>query len=150
MWSTLLEQLVAILAANTLIQEVYAYEVEEFTGDPAVTIFPSQNQSEYNTTQENVRIYAFSLFVYTNRTKAAAGKDAKVEAERRMRNLVDSILDDFDRNYVLPSLVNPTGYTFINLFATPSAWGYSGRESEFRVAEITIQARVSVDLSNIS
>jgi len=150
MWTILLEKLVSILEANALIKEVFNYEVEEFNGDPACTIIPSENESDYNTTEENLRIYVFSIKLYVNRTITVAGRDVKSDADRKLRNLVDSVLDDFDKDYTLSGIVNPTGYTFINLFALPSAWGYSGREDNFRAAEILIRCRVSVDLSNIS
>jgi len=150
MWQTLIDKLVSILEANTLIGEVFSFEVEEFKNDPTCTVTPSENSSDYNTTEENVRIYAFNVRLFVNRTVLVSGKDTKYEADRKMRNLVDSVMDDFDKQYYLSGIVNPTGYTFINLFATPSMWGYAGRESEFRFCEIKLQCRVSVDLNAIS
>lgn len=147
MWTILLDKLASLLEANVLIKETHKWEVEEFKGDPACTITPSDNESEYNTTEENVRIYAFNVRLYVNRTIVPAGKDPKSDADRKLRNLVDSVLDDFDKDYILTGIVNPTGYTFINLFALPSVWGYAGREDNFRVSEIIIRCRVSVDLS---
>ena len=151
MWTELIEQIVAILKANILLgDEVYNYEVEEFGGDPAATVTPSTNISEFNTTEENIRIYAFTIRLFVTRTLAPTGKDAKSDADRKLRNLVDSVLDDIDANYLLPNLDAPAGYTFINLFAVPSSWGYAGdRGDEFRAAEIAIRARVSVDISAV-
>lgn len=146
----MLNKLADILGVNTLIKEVHKWEVEEFHGDPACTIVPSENANDYQTNEENVRVYVFSVKLFVNRTITPAGKDPKSEADRKLRNLVDSVLDDFDKNYTLTGLVNPTGYTFINLFAMPSAWGYSGREDEFRSCEVLVRCRVSVDLSAIS
>jgi len=158
MFSTLLQKLKDILDANDLIQEVFNYDVEQFQGIPAVTITPSSNESDYNTTEENVRIYAYNVRVFVTRTTLT-----KKKADEALRGLVDSIIDDFDKYYTLSAIgtdgsaipggaiSNPTGYTFINLFATPSLWGYIGeREDEYRVAEIEIRCRVSVDLSSIS
>ena len=149
MWSILIAKIKSIIDANTLIQESYSHEAEQFEGDPACTITSSENESDYNTTEENVRIYAFTIKLFVNRTIAPTGTDPKAEAERKLRNLVDSVLDDFDANYTLTGITNPAGYTFINLFALPSMFGYSGREDEFRAAEIKIRCRVSVDLSSI-
>lgn len=146
MWSELLSKIKALLEANTKIQEVYDYEAEEFKGLPSVTITPSDNSNDYYTTSENVRVYAFNVRLFVSRT----GKTPQ-EADRIMRNLVDTVLDDFDKNWNLPGVVNPTGYTFINMFAIPSTWGYSGqREDEFRAAEIRVQCRVVVDTTNIT
>lgn len=150
MWTTLLTAITDILSANPLLKEVYQWEVEEFSHDPSCTVTPSENSGDYNTTEENIRIYAFTIRLFVNRTIAITGKDIKKEADRKMRNLVDSVLDDFDKQYWLPGIVNPTGYTFINLFATPSQWGYAGRESEFRACEVKVQCRVSVDVNSIS
>jgi len=150
MWTVLLEKLVSILRANDLIQETFDYEVEQFSGDPSCVIVPSENESDYNTTEENVRIYSFSIRLYVNRTIKPAGEDPKSDSDRILRNLVDSVLDDFDKDYTLTGITNPTGYTFINSFALPSLWGYAGREGEYRVAEINIRCRVSVDVNNIS
>ena len=150
MWAELIQKIKTILQANTLIAEVFDYDVEEFTGDPACTITPSENISDYNTTEENIRLYVFKISVYVKRTPAISGKDPKYEADRKMRNLVDSILNNLDVNYTLTGMTVPTGYTFINLFAVPSAWGYAGREDEYRAAEIRVTARVSVSLNQIS
>lgn len=147
MFNTLIDKIVEILEANTLIQEVWNYEVEKFVGDPAVTVTPSANESDYDTTEENVRVYAFTLRVFVNRT---ADIREKGEADEVMRGAVSSILDDFDKNYTLTGISPPTGYTFINVFAVPSVWGYVNRESEYRVCEILLKCRVSVDLNQIS
>jgi hypothetical protein len=71
-------------------------------------------------------------------------------------DLVDSVLDDFDRYYTLGSgspgsaLITPTGYTMIRLQALPSAWFYSARETFYRAAEITIKCEMDVDVTAIS
>ena len=157
MFKIILDKIWDILNANTLIQEVYKYETSEFRGGPAATIVPSANESDYNTTEENVRIYAFTVRLFVNRDVRV-----KEKADEVLMTLVNSVLDDFDKYYSLSALgtdgsaipggaiVNATGYTFINIFAVPSVWGYVGREDEFRIAEIDVRCRVSVDLSSIS
>ena len=159
MFKTILYKINDILDANSLIQEVFKYEVEQFTGDPAAVIIPSSNESDYNTTQENVRIYAYTVRLFVNRNPKIRTKEKTDEV---LMNLVDSVIDDFDKYYTLSAtgtdgssipgggIVNETGYTFINVFAVPSLWGYTEREDEYRVAEISVRCRVSVDLSNIS
>ncbi|KAA0004645.1 MAG: hypothetical protein FE038_02070 [Thermoplasmata archaeon] len=145
MFDILSAKIVDILESNDLIQEVFPYEVEQFSGDPAVTVTPSSNENDYNTTEENVRIYAFTIRIFVSRTSRT-----KKEADEVLRDVVDSVLDDFDKDYTFSGISCPTGYTFINSFALPSAWGYSGREDEYRVAELLLKCRVSVDLSAIS
>jgi len=145
MIETLLDKITSILSANTLIQEVYNYEAGEFNGDPVAVTTPSGNESDYSTTKENERIYAYNLKLFVSRTD----RDA-TSADRVLRKLVDSVLDDFDKDYYFSGLSTPVGYTMINVFALPSQWGYSGREDEFRVAEVIIKCRVSIDVTAIS
>ena len=112
---------------------------------PSATVTPSENSSDYNTTEENVRIYAFNIRVYVN-MKSFGQKDA----DRILRKCVGAIIDDFDKDCTFTGLVCPTGYCFINVFAMPSSWGYSEREDIYRVAEIAVRCRVSVNINTIS
>lgn len=146
MFQTLINKIKSILQANTLISIVYDFEVGELRGDPAAVVIPSSNESDYNTMEENIRIYAFTIRLFVKRNAPREPEDA----DRIMRELVGSVIDDFDKDYTLTGLVSPTGYTFINLFAVPSGWGYSGERDEYRVAEINLRCRVSVDLNQIS
>lgn len=145
MITILINKITDILKANDLIQEVYAYEVEEFKGDPVAVVVPSGNESDYSTLSSNKRIYSFSVKLYLTRTSRP-----KEQADAALRDLVSSVLDAFDRDYTFAGLVTPQGYTMINVAALPSAWGYSGREDEFRVAEIVIKCRVDVDVTNLA
>ena len=145
MFTTILNKVSSILEANTLIQEVFKYEAEQFNGDPVAIVIPSSNESDYDTTEENIRIYAYTVRLFVNRTTRT-----KEKADEVLRDLVDSIIDDLDVDYTFTGIVNATGYTFINTFAMPSLWGYSGNEAEYRVAEIDVRCRVSVNLNLIS
>lgn len=145
MWQKLSDKIKSILQANTLIQEVYDYEHERFNGDPAVTLTPSSNESDYSTTTENERVYAFKILIFVDRT--ARGD---TDSERIMRALVDSVLDDLDKNYTLSGIVANTGYTMLYTEAMPSMWGYVERENIYRVAEITVRCHLDVDVTQIS
>ena len=149
MWEEIIAQLETIVKSIDNIQETFIYEKEQFKGTPSVTITPSSNESEFESTRDNERIYAFSVKVYVNRTVAPAGNDVDYWADKRLRIIVDELLNNLDSNYTLTGITNPPGYTFINLFATPSVWGYAGREDEFRVADIAVRARVLVDVNTI-
>ena len=145
MWKELNETIRAILQANTLIQEVFDWEVDKFNGGPAVTLTPSASESDYHTTTENSRIYAFLVRVFVDRTTR---KDQ--DTERIMREMVDSITDDFDKNYTLTGITNPPGYIMLMVEALPGSWGYVEREGVYRVAEIIIRCKVDVDVTQIS
>ena len=144
MFKVLKDKIVSILEANDLIQEVFSYEVEEFSGDPACTVTPSGNEGDYNTTEENIRLYSFNIRLFVNRDTRE-----KKKADEVLTELVDSVIDDFDKNYTFSGIVNPTGYTFINSFVMPSSWGYAGREDAYRVSELILKCRVSVSLTDI-
>ena len=150
MWENLIKKIEEILKANDKIAEVYSYESEIFKGSPAVSITPSSNESDYKTTNDNERIYAFNIRIFVNRSVAPAGQKVEYHSDRVLRTLVDSILDDFDKNYNLSGIEQPTGYCFINMFASPSSWGYAGREDEYRACEIILRCRVYVDVNSIS
>jgi len=152
MWETLIKKLESIIDANDFIQETFIFEAEKFEGSPSVTITPSSNSSEYSSLEENERIYAFNIRIYINRTKAPSGTDVEYWCDERMREIVDSVLDDLDKSYLLDDVdfSGLTGYTFMNLFAIPSVWGYAEREDEFRVAEINVRARVMIDVNTIN
>ncbi len=152
MWQNLKNKIIAILQANTLLQQVYDFEVAEFGGDPVATVTPSANESDYRTTTANRRIYAFSVQLWVKRTNPRDDK----EAEDVLTDLVDSVLDDFDRYYTLgtgspgAALSLRTGYTMIKVEALPSAWFYSNRETLYRGAEIVIRVQLDVDVTLIS
>lgn len=149
MFSTLIDKIVEILEANTLIAEVFNHEAEQLTGDPSVIVSPSGNESDYSTTSENVRVYAFSVKVFVKRKIEGTDRNPS-DADRVLRTLIDSILDDFDKNYTFTGISTPTGYTMINVFALPSSWGYAGEIDEYRVSEIIIKCRINVDVTQIS
>ena len=147
MFTILLDKIVSILEANDLIQEVFEFEQQQFTGDPVAIVSPSGNEADYETTNLNERIYSFAVRLFVSRT---ARGDTGKQADRVLRNLVDSVVDDIDKDYAFVGLTVPTGHTMINVFAQPSLWGYAGAEDEYRVAEIIVRCRTRVDVTLIS
>ena len=145
MFNNLIKFLSQKLIDNNEIEEVFTYEAGQFKGDPTAIIVPSSNESDYETTDENIRIYAFKIMLFVKRTQP---RDES-KAEEVMRDLVSSVIDNFDKDYMLTGIEVPTGYTFINVFASPSSWGYSGAEDQYRICEINLRCRISVDLNNI-
>lgn len=153
MWQELRKKIVALLTANDLIQDVYDYEAAEFGADPCATVVASANESDYRTTINNTRVYAFNIQLWVKRS--GPNRDDKT-AEGILTDLVDTVLDDFDKYYTLgtgspgAALVLPTGYTMIKLEALPSAWLYLDRETLYRGAEIRLRVHMDVDVTNIS
>lgn len=146
MWEKLSTKLMSILADNTLLQKSYNYEKQKPDGIPFATLTPSSNESEYDTTTENQRVYAFTLRLYNERS----GQIKPENAETVMRELVDSVLNDLDKNWQLSGLESETGYTFLLMEAAPSSWGYIEEPAQYRVAEIVVRCRFSIDINLIS
>lgn len=153
MWQNLRKKIVAILDANDLIESVYDYETDSFTKDPSCTVVASSSESDYRTNVHNRRIYAFNIQLWV----ARGGEDrTDAETEDVLIDLMDTVMDDFDRYYTLgtgspgDALVLPTGYTMVKVEALPSAWFYANRETLYRGAEIIIKCHIDVDVNQIS
>lgn len=146
-FNTLRPQIATLLDAESTIQEVSATPKLKFGGYPAAYVVPSENSNDYETNKENVRVYAFHvrLFYETKYTGVADALD-------KLENLVDTILDTFDKEDLKGSSdrtigVNlPSGYTFLNIYAHPSAWGQVEGE-ELIYSEITVRVRISRDIT---
>lgn len=152
MWENLKNKITAFLTANSLIQQVYSYEAEEFSGEPAATIVASANEADYRTSNYNRRSYAFKVQIWVKRGEPRTPD----EAEYVTQEVVDSVMDDFDKYYTLgvgspgAALVLPSGYTVVRVQALPVQWGYAQRETLYRVAEILVRVEVDVDVNLIS
>lgn len=145
MWDNLTTALKNILIANTDIEDTFDYEKGDFKSDPVAIITPSGNDAEYSTTTENRRIYAFNIKILVDMSARAVE-----DAERVMRELVDTVIDDIDKNYTLTGIENPTGKTLLFVEALPSAWGDIDGDVKYRVADITVRCHVNVDVGLIS
>lgn len=146
MWEEMNKQLRDILIDNSLIEEVYTFETDNYKGEPFATLTPSANEAHFDTTTENRRIYAFIIRLFKER----GGASTPADAEAAMRELVDSVLDDLDKNWNLTGVDVPTGYDFLFIEAAPSAWGYVPRETELREAEIIVRCHFEVNTQLIS
>lgn len=152
MWAHLKTKIVAMLRASALLQEVYDYEASEFGGDPVAVVIASRNESDYRTTTANRRIYAFNIQLWVKYTEP---RDAH-KSEQVLTDLVDSVLDLFDKYYTLgtgspgAALVLRTGHTMIRTQALPSQWMYTERETTYRGAEIVLTCELDVDVTAIS
>lgn len=147
MWEKLVQKFKDILEDNTLLTNVYDFEPSDLEGTPIATIVPSGNDSDYATTTENERIYAFTIRLYAKRL---SGEENERNSELAMRELVDSVLDDLDKNHRLTGLSLNTGYCYLYLEATPSSWIYIIGENGYRIAELSLRVHFDVDVTLIS
>ena len=146
-WLVLRPQIETLLKTITTIQEVSRAPKVKFNGYPAAHIIPSENSGDYETTSENIRTYAFTIRVFYE-TKQSGIETALVALE----GIVDSVIDAFDKEDLKGSATRtigmglPSGYTFLNIFASPGIWGELP-EDQLIMAEITLRVRISIDVS---
>jgi hypothetical protein len=147
-WNTLSTQLYNLINDNktTLgIQEVWDYPKLSFNGYPAVTITPSDNSSDYSSTTENLRKYAWRIRVFHE--TQVVGIDGALDALRPVVDATMDLIDDEMRASSRTVGVNmPTDYIFINISAVPSAW-YTVENENLIYNEFTVTVGVTVDVT---
>jgi len=147
MWENLIAKIKSILVANDEIQEVYDYEEIKFEGQPSAVVVPSDNSGDYSSNIDNERVYGIKVYLFVARGENYY-KDKK--CDEVMRNLVDTVMDDFDKAWQLTGLELNTGYSMLFMEAVPSSWGYADREMAYRMAEIDLKIHLNVDVNQIS
>jgi len=151
-WQTLRPQIKTLLeeiqsGGINIFQEVSGTPRFKFNGYPSAYVVQSDNESNYNTTSENARVYAFlvRIFYSTKKVGVATGLE-------RLEEIVDAILDDIDQDAYKSSdsrvigIGMPAGYTWVNTFAAPSIFGEVEGE-ELVMAELNIKIKVIRDIT---
>lgn len=120
---------VSAIPAQIPVAMVFDHEpqIGDVTQDPFAAVIPSGNESDYISTSENRRTYAFLIRLFVERNQRGAD-----QAESVLEDLVDTLLDDFDQDFTLGGIA-------LLVRAAPSRWGYVLGDREYRTAEITIQ-----------
>lgn len=145
-WQVVRPQIITLLKTLTTLQEVSNLPKIQFSGYPASHVIPSDNASDYETTAENERQFAWLIRVFDTT------KDQGIEkAYTNLEVIVDSILDLIDEEDLKGALRTignnlPAKYTYINCFAAPSRW-LDFSDEELVMAEITVKVRISVDVT---
>lgn len=118
------------------LKNVYDFHTGEFNGYPVATFEPSDVESDYETTEENIRKYIFRIVVHQEITKA--GLDGSIDI---LADVVDAIIDAFDQDYTLGGVVDW-------LAAVPADWHiYDSPTGEVRAAEIRLVCNKSINIS---
>jgi hypothetical protein len=111
--------------------DIQEYPTLEFTGFPAVTIAPSDNDSDYASTVENLRTYAFYVDCYYP-IEDPTSSNGYATAFANMRQLIDVVLDAIDNSNSLngtAQIVKPA----------PSFWQVMETE-----ASVVLTARINL------
>ena len=154
-WQVVRPQLVTFLQNMTisdidstkLLQEVSPTPKIQFSGYPAAHVVPSENSSDYETTSENERQYAWAVRIFYE-TKSGGIENAFKALEQAVDRIMDQLdLEDMrDSSQRTIAIGLPSRYTFLNIFAVPNRWTELPEE-ELVFAEITVRIRMSVDVS---
>jgi len=139
-------QLKAKLQAITGIEYVYDFAWIDFDGFPAATITPSGFESDYETTTENKRKYVFTirLFYKTSIIEKPTNRQKVEEGFRVMRELIDTVVDGFDKDSTLTGIVLPEGKTMIDIIPVPTTIMFFPDE-EIIVGEVKVETNISFD-----
>lgn len=149
-YTTLKDRIETKLNNVSKIQEVWDEPRQVFNGFPAAVIIPSDQESDYETTSENERVYAFiaSLFQEIQATDRESGIGQALDT---LYDLVDDVLDEFDKDPNLSSdgaLGLDSSYQLITVQPAFAGWSQTEDGKMLRV-DITIRVRVSVDITNL-
>lgn len=123
------------------LKEVYGEKINplehEFAKFPVAELIESRNESDYLSTKENMRVYAYEIYVYQGIEEAGGVS----QAYDNLRSVVDTILNTFDNDQDLGGVVD---------WVEPSFAGFadfSKRNKTIAVAIITIKCHKSILLN---
>jgi hypothetical protein len=139
-FETLRDKLVTKLQAIADIQEVKTEPTAEFAGYPACSVYPSDQESDYQNTVQNERYYNFVIPVFYETASTGVG-DALVA----LYDLVDQIIDAFDQDPTLTGIALPTGKQMISIEPSTSEW-QEVPERKLLMTNIKLAIRVSADM----
>lgn len=151
-WDSILSEIVTVLEGIDSIENVSDYEKSQFSGFPAATVVPSEEESDFQATSERTRTYAFSIRCYQDMlSKQHPYSPGLEDADRILRKVVDDIVSEFDKpaNARLSGNADTDGHTVVLVRPVPSTWGYDS-ERNLRSAEIILRVVVHVDTNQIS
>lgn len=150
-FATLHTNLVSLIQEITDVGEISSRPKFDFTAYPGIFIAESGNENEYDSTQDNLRTYAFNIWVFEKFTDDASSLDAAYES---VRETVDAIIDKLDQQEA-PSSDRElaanlgAGKTLTAVVAQPSRFAYDEVEKLIG-AQVVVRLRVLVDLTQLS
>ena len=141
-------EIVTILEGLAGVAEVSNYEKSSFRKFPAATVTGSENESDFEATQERQRIYAFSVKLYLEILSDAQGGsgDGLKEGDIILRELSDTVIDEFDKpaNARFSGDANTTAEQVLFTEPIPSAWGWD-TERNMRMKEVIIRVHTHLN-----
>lgn len=146
--STLHTNLVSLISSITSLQQVSAYPTFDFNGYPACFVAESNNENDYESTQDNLRTYSWNVWVFQSLDVFSLS-----DAYSNMRVVTDAITDVIDEQESPNSdreLASglAAGKTLVRVFATPSEFVYDEKE-KLLAARINVRCQLLIDLTTL-
>lgn len=130
------KEIVRILSENVdKVQHLTDYNALDFEGFPAISVTLSENENDFATTSEDVRVFGFKVrcFVLASNKGQPVNDEKTQRAERVMGNLVDQVIDTLDKNTTLDNTVEFTE-------PAPSSWFWiTNQAGDTLMAEVILR-----------
>jgi hypothetical protein len=136
--TVLKEKIKTITSGITGVAKVEDYPTQDFSQFPAVEISFDGNTSEYETTNENLELFVYNLYLY----QIIDGVFDRKKSRLILEELSDTIRDTFDSDEFLVGISMPSGKTLMGVRPTISEIGESD-DGKYAMAKIEISIRVS-------
>lgn len=149
---TLRDNIKTLLDDLDVFEEVSDEPKMNFSGYPACFISPSGNENDYQSTQDNERVYGFKIWIFQEYEHTSLQ-----DAYEKVMNMVDEVINQMDAqespdisdaDRKIDNGVNTGAYTLIGVMAVPSRFA-SDESDRLIAAEVTIKCRVLVDLTQL-
>jgi hypothetical protein len=125
-----------LTGSGKLLQVVYQQHTTDFSGFPAATYEPSGNTSDFYTNTDNLRAYAFDIYIHQEIANAGRANAVNILAAA-----VDAVIAAFDADYNL-------GGACDFVLACPSdVQTYVGANGEAMYAKITLVCKKEVTVT---
>ena len=141
-YTTIRNKIKAKLEAIDKIQEVNDYPKQKFAGFPSANILPTRQESGYMTTIHNGRSYTFAVNLYYDVEHSGIE-----EALNALFDLVDDVLDNFDKDPQLAGISLPVGYTMVTVTPTNVVWGQVP-DTHLISATINVETKVEFNINS--
>ncbi len=130
------------LQSISSIQSVQDFPTEETNGYPNVLLMAKKNDSQFETTIENERVYIYKLIV---NVKVADGTIDEKKARDMVLQVVDDILYAFDRDQQLSSLSLSSDETMI--ICQPALTDEIVSTPPYVRADMEIKVKISINIT---
>jgi len=139
MFQPIFNQIKEKLEGISVIKEVHDFPTESFGGFPAAILKSIGNESEFQSTTENKRVYVFTIYLVDG-----IEEDNVRQARRVILGVVDTVMTSFDQDQLLSGVDLPDNESM--LFVRP-ALSEIWEEPQYVVAELNISVMVQFNIA---